>query len=178
MDDAALLEGVPDEIAPDDAAVLADVPMDDDDDAAQEAAEEAEEDAAKEAAERAARAARFGIDVVATTSSGSPAADAALDGPKGTFSGKRKVIEHTLSPGLIVGVDLNDAEERAKREARAAKFGVPLAEPAAEPTPMEAPPIIDVDEVAARQYAPRRASRVRASPAPPRPSAHARPVAP
>ena len=51
LDDAALLEGVPDEVVPEDAAVLA---MDDEE--AAEAADEAAEDAAAEAAERAAPA--------------------------------------------------------------------------------------------------------------------------
>ena len=38
------------------------------------------------------------------------------------YSGKRKIIKHTLPPDMIVGVDPTSAEELAKRAARAAKF--------------------------------------------------------
>ena len=69
----------------------------------------------------------------------------------GLFSGKRKVIEHVLSPDVMVGVDVMSEEERRKREARAAKFGVKMTTaPAVQPSPAEAVAIIDASEVETR----------------------------
>jgi hypothetical protein len=54
----------------------------------------------------------------------------------------------------MIGVDPNDEAERAKREARAAKFGVPLKEasPAVEPMAQETPQtFLTAEEVAARE---------------------------
>ena len=42
----------------------------------------------------------------------------------GTHSGRRRIIQHTWPADLQLGIDPNSAEEMAKREARAAKFGL------------------------------------------------------
>ena len=171
-EEAALLD-VPDDAlqgeAVDDADILSGLPMGDED---VEAAEEAAAEAAAEASEAAA--ARQKMVPTETTEEGATDSPV-MSNAKGRFVGKRKIIEHTLSPGLIVGVDANSEEERAKREARASKFGVAVDEeerakreargakfgvpttdpelpPAAEPM-AEDPPLVIVDADEAQRWA-------------------------
>ena len=54
-------------------------------------------------------------------------------------SGKRHIIKHKWSADTMAGVDLYSAEEQAKKEARAAKFGLePPVDEAAERAKLEA----------------------------------------
>eukprot|EP00965_Chrysotila_dentata_P215295 6188685-Pleurochrysis_carterae.AAC.1 len=56
----------------------------------------------------------------------SVAAVAGETGPGGVplYSGKRRVIQHSWDPDVIIGVQPDSAEEQARRAARAAKFAV------------------------------------------------------
>ena len=162
--------------------VLAGVPMDDE--AAEEAAAEAAEEAAAEEQERAAarqrqRAAEQLEDVEEEEREAARARQAAAEAEEDALideedaamsaalpqvprkSGKRRIIQHTLSAAEIAaaaagvggGVQLDEAEV-AKRQARAAKFGI---EPAPAPSPQAplqpaAPPVmLTMEEIARRE---------------------------
>ena len=125
MEDDDVLAGVPEDaaVAGADDSVLAI----DEDEMAQEAREEAlAERAAEEAESRRARMAAGGPPeeegMTMVDEDGAGAED--KSGFK-KFSGKRPIIQHSWPAGLQPGIDPNSAEEIAKREARAAKFGMP-----------------------------------------------------
>ena len=156
-EDAALLEGVPDDY-----------------EAAEEAAMEAAEEAAKEAAERAAARARQEAfeaeeDERLAARERQEAAEAEEDammeaeeavegggagGPK--KSGKRRIIHHALDPSLLSGAAgggaiVADEEELERRRARAAKFEMPAAEPSAASAPVAPPQLLTMEEIARRE---------------------------
>ena len=147
--DADLFEGVPDVVAP---TAGVDEPVVD-----------ADEEAARAAAREAQRKFEEEQDAQALEEEEAEMAEMEAE-DAGQYSGKRKIIKHTLPPDMIVGVDPTSAEELAKRAARAAKFmsdtpvedgaGTPAAAPAADAMGMEeepaAPLILSPEEVAAR----------------------------
>ena len=100
-DDDLVLAGVPD-----DAAVIQDESL----------LLEDMDDAVKEARPRASAGAEPDDSVMEAETSPTD-----LKLPK--RSGKRKIIQHSWPADLPFGIDPNSEEEKAKREARAAKFG-------------------------------------------------------
>lgn len=131
MEDDDVLAGVPEDaaVAGDDSVLAIE------DEMAAEAREEAQAERAAEEAEsqraRMAAAAHLcaqqeeGMTMV--DEDGMAAEDDGGDGGSGMkkFSGRRRIIQHSWPAGLQLGVDPNSEEERAKREARAKKFGMP-----------------------------------------------------
>ena len=151
LDDDALLEGVPDSMADDaaDAALLAGVDEDDDDDADREVSHRRQKSEVTDGEVEVIA----GGEVMADREDAAPPADEAEQAAAAARkSGKRRIIEHSFTPGMIVGVDPLAAHELAKREARAAKFGVEVKMPEGLPAgDVSAPVLLTADEIAARE---------------------------
>ena len=113
MDDEDVLAGVPD-----DAEIQEESALLDDMDA------EAQDEAVHERAAEVAEVGRFsGKKKLGSDDMDEETGDSSKPSGLPKKSGKRKIIQHSWPADLPIGIDPSSAEEKAKREARGAKFG-------------------------------------------------------